>query len=72
MLTLYYSPGACSMASHIGLSESGAPFETKPVALAKGEQKTEAYLKINPRGKVPALAVMIGPDGKPGTFVPFP
>ena len=60
MLTLYYSPGACSMASHIGLSESGAPFETKPVALAKGEQKTEAYLKVNPRGKVPALDA----DGK--------
>lgn len=60
MLTLYYSPGACSMASHIGLAESGAPFETRLVALAKGEQKTEAYLKVNPRGKVPALDA----DGK--------
>jgi glutathione S-transferase len=55
MLTLYYSPGACSMASHISLEESGAPFEGKLVALAKGEQKTPEYLKINPRGKVPAL-----------------
>jgi glutathione S-transferase len=55
MLTLYYSPGACSMASHIGLEESGAAFENKLVALAKGEQRTPEYLKINPRGKVPAL-----------------
>ena len=55
MLTLYYAPGACSMASHIGLEEAGAAYELKPVALAKGEQKTEAYLKVNPRAKVPAL-----------------
>ena len=55
MLTLYYSPGACSMASHIGIDESGAPYEAKPIALAKGEQKTPEYLAINPRGKVPAL-----------------
>ena len=55
MLTLYYAAGACSTASHIGLEESGAAYEVKPVALAKGEQKTDAYLKINPRAKVPAL-----------------
>ena len=57
MLTLYFSPGACSMASHIGLEESGAPYEEKPTLLAKGEQKTDAYRRINPRGKVPALGV---------------
>ena len=57
MLTLYFSPGACSMASHIGLEEAGAPYAEKPTLLAKGEQKTAAYLKINPRGKVPALSV---------------
>ena len=55
MLTLFYSPGACSMASHIALEEAGARYETKAVSLAKGEQKTAEYLKINPRGKVPAL-----------------
>ena len=57
MLTLYFSPGACSMASHIGLEESGAPYSERPTLLGKGEHKTEAYLKINPRGKVPALEV---------------
>jgi len=57
MLTLYFSPGACSLASHIGLEETGAPYEAKPILLAKQQQKTEAYLKINPRGKVPSLSV---------------
>lgn len=57
MLTLYYSPGACSMASHIGIEESGAAYTECPTLLAKGEQKTAAYLKVNPRGKVPALDV---------------
>jgi glutathione S-transferase len=57
MMTLYFSPGACSLASHIGLEESGTPYEIKPILLAKGQQRTEEYLKINPRGKVPALSV---------------
>jgi len=60
MMTLFFSPGACSLASHIGLEETGAPYELEPILLAKGQQRTEEYLKINPRGKVPALNV----DGK--------
>ena len=55
MLTLYFTPGACSMAAHIVLEESGEPYEPQPVDLAKGEQRSEAYLKINPQGRVPAL-----------------
>jgi glutathione S-transferase len=60
MYTLYFSPGACSMASHVLLEECGADYETKLVALAKGEQRTDEYKKINPHSKVPALAI----DGK--------
>ena len=60
MYTLYFSPGSCSTASHILLEECGAAYETKRVALAKGEQRTEEYRKVNPHSKVPALAV----DGK--------
>jgi glutathione S-transferase len=55
MPTLFYSPGACSMASHIALEESGAKYEAQPVQLAKGEHLTPEYKKINPRSKVPAL-----------------
>ena len=55
MLTLYYGPGACSMASHIVLEESGEKYEPKRMDLAKGEQRSEAYLKMNPQGRVPLL-----------------
>src|SRR5215218_5794285 len=55
-LKLFYSPGACSLAPHIVLEETGADYEPVRVALAKGEQRTPEYLKINPKGRVPALA----------------
>ena len=64
MLTLFYAPGACSMAAHIVLEESGEKYEAKKVDLAGGEQRTEAYLKIHPLGRVPALRL---DDGEPLT-----
>jgi glutathione S-transferase len=57
MLTLFYSPGACSMASHIALEETGAAYEAKETLLSKSQHKSPEYLAINPRGKVPALSV---------------
>lgn len=57
MHILYYSPGACSLAPHIVLEEIGIPFEPRLVAIADGENTTEAYLRINPRGRVPTLTV---------------
>ncbi|MBL8699053.1 MAG: glutathione S-transferase family protein [Alphaproteobacteria bacterium] len=55
-LKLFYSPGSCSLAPHIALEETGAAYERVKVALASGEQKTPAYLAINPKGRVPVLA----------------
>ncbi|HZT88376.1 MAG TPA: glutathione S-transferase N-terminal domain-containing protein [Stellaceae bacterium] len=55
MLTLYYSPGACSMAPHIALEEAGAAYSLQLVSIAKGEQQCAEFLAVNPRGKVPAL-----------------
>jgi len=55
MLTLYFTPGACSLAPHIVLEESGEKYEKQLVDLAKGEQRSQPYLKINPQGRVPAL-----------------
>jgi glutathione S-transferase len=57
MLTLYYAPGACSMAPHIVLEESGEKYEPRRMDLGKGEQRSEEYLKINPQGRVPALGL---------------
>jgi glutathione S-transferase len=55
MLMLYFTPGACSLAAHIVLEESGQSYEKQIIDTAKGEQRSEAYLKINPQGRVPAL-----------------
>jgi len=57
MLTFYFSPGSSSMAPHIALHETGAPFEAKPLSLAKKDTRTPEFLAINPNGKVPVLLV---------------
>jgi glutathione S-transferase len=62
LLTLFYAPGACSMAAHIVLEESGEKYEGRRMDLGKGEQKTEGYLRIHPQGRVPALLL---DDGSP-------
>ena len=64
MLTLFYAPGACSIAPHIVLEESGEKYEPKKMDLSKGEQRTPEYMKIHPLGRVPALLLE---DGSPLT-----
>jgi glutathione S-transferase len=61
MLKLYYSAGACAMASHIALEEAGVDHELVHVDLKRGEQKTPEYLAINPAGSTPALVTDDGP-----------
>ncbi len=55
MMKLYYAPGACSLAPHMVLEETGAEYESQKVNLRAGEQRTPEYLAINPKGAVPAL-----------------
>jgi glutathione S-transferase len=60
-MKLYYSPGACSLSPHIALSEAGLPYELVKVDLrAKKLENGDDFLKINPKGQVPALALDSG------------
>lgn len=59
-LTLYLAPGTCAMAVRIALVEADAPHQLKLVDFAAGEQRSPAYLAINPKGRVPALVTERG------------
>jgi glutathione S-transferase len=55
MLKLYYAPRACSLAPHIALEEAGAEYDRVLVDFSEADQRGPEYLKINPKGRVPAL-----------------
>ena len=57
-MKLYYSPGACSMASHIVLNEYGFDHQAEPVDLKEHKTKSgEDFYKINSKGYIPALVM---------------
>jgi len=58
--TLYYVPGTCAQAVLIALYEAGADFALKTLDFAAAEQRSPAYLAINPKGRVPALVTPRG------------
>jgi glutathione S-transferase len=60
-MKLYYSPGACSQAPHILLHEIGLSHDAARVDLrAKKLEDGSDYLKVNPKGAVPALELDSG------------
>lgn len=60
MLTLYYTPDTCALATHAALEEAGAEYALKRIDFAKGQQRSPDYLKVNPKGRVPALVTSAG------------
>jgi len=60
-MKLFYSPGACSQAPNILLHEIGLDHEAAKVDLkAKTLEDGSDYLRINPKGAVPALQLDSG------------
>jgi glutathione S-transferase len=55
MLKLFYTAHTCSLATHIVLEEVGADYSTVRIDFGKTEQRSPDYLKVNPKGRVPAL-----------------
>jgi glutathione S-transferase len=60
MLTLYYAPGTCALATHLALEYAGAPYEAVRLNFKEQQQRSPEYLKINPKGRVPALVTEQG------------
>lgn len=60
MFKLYYAPGTCALASHITLEEAGAPYSAERLNFKTSQQSSPEYLKINPKGRVPALVTDSG------------
>ncbi|TCC80621.1 glutathione transferase GstA [Citrobacter braakii] len=55
-MKLFYKPGACSLASHITLRESGKDFTLNGVDLMKKRlENGDDFFAVNPKGQVPAL-----------------
>lgn len=60
MLKLFHAWGSCSLASLITLEGAGADYELVVMDTKAGDQRTADYLKINPKGRVPALVTDLG------------
>jgi len=60
MLTLYYATDTCALASHIALKDAGADYRLQRIDFATAQQRSDAYLALNPKGRVPALVVPAG------------
>lgn len=59
-MILYYTPHTCALASHIALEQAGADYQVKRIDFSKNEQRSPEYLRVNPKGRVPALVTNRG------------
>ncbi len=70
-MQLYYAPRTISVAIAIALEEAGLDYEAIKLDFAGGEQTKPAYKQINPKGRVPALAVDGGILTETGALLEF-
>lgn len=51
----YSAAGTCALATHIALLEAGADFELVKLDFGANQQRSPEFLRVNPKGRVPAL-----------------
>ena len=61
-MKLYYAANTCALACHIALEQAGAPYQVHKLDFTANEQRTPEYLRINPKGRVPALLTQHAPQ----------
>ncbi len=59
-MEFYYAPMSCAFASHVLLEDAKAIYKATRIDLKKGDQNKPDFLKINPKGRVPALITSKG------------
>jgi len=64
MIDLYAAGTSNGMRARIALEECGLPYQLHPVDITKGEQKTAAFLAMNPNGQIPVIVDHEGPGGQ--------
>jgi len=68
MIDLYLAPTANGLRASVALEEAGLTYRTHKVDLAKGEQRSAEFLKLNPAGLIPVIVDDSGAGGKPLTL----
>ena len=68
MIDLYAAGTSNGMRARIAIEECGLAYTLHPVNLQKGEQKSAAFLAMNPHGQIPVIVDRDGPGGKPLTL----
>jgi len=68
MIDLYLAGTGNGLRASVALEEAGLPYRAHKVDLAKGEQRSVDFLKMNPAGLIPVIVDSEGPGGKPLTL----
>ena len=71
MITFYAGTSPNVQKIYLALEEMGLPYQAEPVDVFGGGQFSDAFKKINPLAKVPAITDSDGPGGKPITLFEF-
>jgi len=66
MIDLYTAPTPNGWKASVTLEELGVPYTVHVVDLSQGEQRTEAYRRLNPNGRIPTIV-----DRDAGDFAVF-